>query len=248
MSGKGRIMISWAALSCIAVLCAAEPSAGDHAVPEELRVLVITGSHPFDVKFYGLFEQAGIAWDKKTQTGRPCAAFTPGFAEGYDVVLLYDFESKISEEQKTAFREAFGGGRGLVVLHHALCSHQMHWPEYREMIGGGYFFEAHDGHPKSSFTPNIAVAYAPATAEHPVTRGVAPFTVVEEPYKNVYIAPGVTPLLMADNEHSDRVVAWSKMHGDSRVVCIVPGHGPFIFDNGEYRRFVAQALRWAGRK
>jgi type 1 glutamine amidotransferase len=241
-------MFSLAAVFGMLVLSAANAPTEEATLPEELRVLVITGSHPFDPRFYGIFEQPGIAWDKKTQTSQPCAAFVPGFAEGYDVVLLYDFESRIDEAQKAAFRKAFGGGRGLVVLHHALCSHQMYWPEYREIIGGGYFFEEHDGHPKSMFTPNIPMTYVPAPEEHPVTQGLSPFTVVEEPYKNVYIVAGATPLLTAQNEHSDPVVAWTKMHGESRVVCIVPGHGPLIFENPEYRRFMAQALRWAGRK
>lgn len=151
-----------------------------------IRLLVITGSHGFDPKFYAMFEgHPDIEWDKKTQSSKPCAAFTKGFAEGYDAVLLYDFEMTISDEQKKAFEEAFGEGRGLVVLHHALCSHP-NWSKFREIAGGQFFFEPRGGLPKSEYTHGVTMTYKPASPEHPATRGVEAFQVVEEPYKHVF--------------------------------------------------------------
>jgi len=218
------------------------------APPPPVRLLVITGSHGFDSRFYGLFEQPGIEWDKKTQTSKPCAAFTPGFADGYDAVLLYDFEFTITQEQRDALTSAFGGGRGLIVLHHALCSHQTYWPEWRDMIGGGFFFMPKDGRPASTFTGGINTTYEVADPEHPVTQGIPSFTVVEEPYKNVYIAPDAIPLLKSSTPESDPVVAWTRNHGESRIVCIVPGHGGDIFVDEHYKKFLAQAIRWVAKK
>lgn len=215
------------------------------AFADPIRLLVITGSHGFDPRFYSLFEgHKDIEWDKKTQTSKPCAVYAQDFARDYDVVLLYDFERAISEEEKNAFESSFGAGRGLIVLHHALCSHP-DWPKFREIAGGQFFFEEKYGHPKSGFTGGVSMKYAPADSAHPITQGISAFEMVEEPYKQVYRAEGATPLLTSPNPESDEVVAWTTQYKDSRVVAVVPGHGGDIFVDPNYRRFMAQAIRWA---
>lgn len=213
-----------------------------------IRLLVITGSHDFDPRFYSLFEgHPDIQWDKKTHGGDPCSAFTEDFAKIYDAVLLYDFESKISEAQKRAFESAFGGGRGLIVLHHALCSHP-DWPKFREIAGGQFLFEARDGLPQSTYKGNVEMRYEVVDPAHPATEGVGPIRVVEEPYKHVYRPDDAVPLLRADHPESDAVVAWATTYGESRVVAIEPGHGGDIFVLEEYRKLLAQSIRWvAGR-
>lgn len=229
----------------LATLCVGLFAAAEEA---PVRLLVITGSHGFDPRFYALFEgHKDIEWDKKTQTGKPCAAFSKDFAKDYDVVLLYDFEMKISDEQKAEFEKAFGNGRGLVTLHHALCSHPT-WPRYREIAGGQFFFEARDSHPKSEYTPNIEMTYRPVDPEHPITKGVAEFRVIEEPYKHVYRPANATPILAATHEKSDAIVAWTVPYKESRVVAIEPGHGGDIFVDENYKRFIAQAIRWAAKR
>ncbi len=216
---------------------------GIAASADPVRLLVITGSHPFDARFYGLFEgHPNIEWDKKTQSSKPCAAYTEDFAESYDVVLLYDFESTITDEQKKHFEAAFGDGRGLIVLHHALCNHPG-WPTFREIGGGQFFFQAQDEHEASSFAGNVEVTYTPVS--HPITEGVEAFTVIEEPYKNVYRPENAEPLMTSENPESDEVVAWTTMHEKSRVVTIEPGHGWQIFEDPNYKRFLAQAILWA---
>lgn len=225
------------------LLIAALFASAQAASEDPVKLLVITGSHGFDPRFYALFEgHKEIEWDKKTQTGKPCAAFTPGFADPYDVVLLYDFEMQATDEQLKAFEDAFGKGRGLIVLHHALCSHPKH-PRYREIAGGQFFFEASDGHPKSEYKGGVPMRYEPVP--HPVTAGVEPFEAIEEPYKFVYQEEGAAPLLKSANPESDEVVAWATEEGASRVVSIVPGHGGDIFVDPNYRKFIAQAVRWA---
>lgn len=214
-----------------------------------IRVLLITGSHPFDPRLYATFKgHEDIVWDNESQLPNPCRAFEPGFAEGYDVVVLYDFEQDITDEQKQSFLNAFGEGRGLLVWHHALCSHAQ-WPAYRELTGGQFLFEPIEGIPASSFKGNVKVAYEPADSGHPVTQGLKPFEAVEEPYKQVWKAEGSTPLLTSPNPESDRIVAWAKEHKDSRIACVVPGHGGDIFVMPEFKQFMAQTLRWlAGRE
>lgn len=210
-----------------------------------VRVLLVTGSHPFDPRLYGLFDgHPDIEWDKKSHGSAPCRVFAAGFADDYDVVVLHDFEFAISEDQKAAFLAAFGDGRGLVVWHHALCSHP-EWPAYRELAGGQFFFEPRDGHPASEYFPDVLTRYETAGLAHPASQGVGPFEAVEEPYRKVWMAEGAEPMLLSSTPESDRVVAWSTRHGASRIAAVVPGHGWTIFEDPGFRRFMAQTLRWA---
>jgi uncharacterized protein len=221
--------------------------AGSMAWAEDpIRLLVITGSHPFDARLYGLFEgHPDIEWDKKTQSSKPCAAYTDGFAETYDVVLLYDFEMVITGEQKDAFVDAFGDGRGLIVLHHAICSHPG-WEKFREIAGGQFFFQPLEGNPASEYTGNVEMRYEPA--DHPIAKGIEPFETIEEPYKYVYKVDDAKPFLTSDNEKSDEVVGWTHEYGDSRVATLIPGHGWQIFESAEYKKLLAQAIRWAAKR
>ena len=102
--------------------------------------------------------------------------------------------------------------------------------------------------PQSTYKGNVEVSYEPANPDHPATAGVAPFTVIEEPYKFVFRPENAEPLLKANSPDSDEVVAWSTQYNQSRVAAIEPGHGWQIFENPEYKKFLAQTIRWvAGR-
>ena len=226
-------------IGCSAIADAAEPP---------IRVLLITGSHGFDARLYSVLEgHKDIVWDKQTQLPDPCRVYEPGFADDYNVVLLYDFEQQITDAQKQTLLDAFGDGRGLFVWHHALCSHAA-WPAYREMTGGQYYSAPTDGAPASSYLHDVTMTYEPAGSGHPIEQGLVAFTAVDEPYKDVWQAEGSTPLLTSPNPESDRVVAWAKTYKQTRIVCAVPGHGGDIFVMPEFRQFMAQSLRWlAGR-
>jgi len=196
-----RVLLSSVLLASVV----AAPAGTADAPP--IRVLFITGSHGFDSRIYSVFDGAkDIVWDKQTQLPDPCHVYKPGFADGYDVVVLYDFEQQITEAQKAGFLDAFGEGRGLLVWHHALCSHAK-WPEYRAVTGGQYLFEPEGDHPASSYLHDVEMTYRPADSGHPIVQGLESFTVVDEPYKHVWRAEGTTPLLTASHPESDDVVA-----------------------------------------
>lgn len=212
---------------------------------DPIRLLLITGSHPFDPRLYGLFDgHPDIEWDKKSHGFAPCKAYSTDFAEGYDVVLLYDFEFAITDEQKQHFLDAFGGGRGLIVWHHALCSHPT-WPAYRELAGGQFFFEPRDGFAASTYTPGILARYETHSVAHPASQGIAPFEVVEETYRDVWRAEDAVPLLTSPTAESDDVVAWATERGKSRIAAVVPGHGWELFTLRPFHQFMGQVIRWA---
>src|SRR5208282_4361603 len=109
--------------------------------PGKIRVLLVTGGHEFERKqFFEMFEtNAGISVQAVEHTNM-APFLKPGAAKSYDVLVLYDMGQEISEEMKADFVALLKEGKGLVVLHHALCSYQ-NWPEYRRIIGGRYFLD-----------------------------------------------------------------------------------------------------------
>ena len=108
--------------------------------PDALRVLVVTGGHDYPTSFYTVFE--GRPEWRFTHAASNEEAFAKEIVSRYDVLVLYDFSQKLGEEGKGHLRAFAEAGKGIVVLHHALCDYQ-DWPWFEEMAGGRYL----DGRP-----------------------------------------------------------------------------------------------------
>ena len=81
-----------------------------------------------------------------------------------------------------------------------------------------------------------------------VVKRIAPFHIVDEAYKNLYMSPRIRPLLTTDNPTSDANLAWIGPCATARVVAIQLGHGPSAFTHPTYRTLVHNAVVWAARK
>jgi type 1 glutamine amidotransferase len=79
---------------------------------------------------------------------------------------------------------------------------------------------------------------------HPVTRGMTDFALRDETYDDYYVEPGITPLLITDNQGSSPVIGWAKTYGRARVVTIQPGHDAKTFGDPHYRKLLLQAIQW----
>jgi type 1 glutamine amidotransferase len=211
--------------------------------PAPIRVLVVTGGHSYPTSFYTLFEQPGLAWDHAVSAEE---AYRGDLRGRYDVLVLHDMPKALGEEGRRRFQAFAESGKGIVVVHHALVSYP-DWDWYRDLIGGRYFEQAQRGHPASAYKHDEQVRVAGVRA-HPVTEGLAPFTVLDETYKGMWLAPTNTVLLTTDNPTGDPPVAWISAYPHSRVVTIQLGHGPESHRDPSYRRLVLNAIRWASRR
>ena len=84
-----------------------------------------------------------------------------------------------------------------------------------------------------------------AAQDHPVTSGLSNFVIHDEIYWGFRVGPDITPLLTTSHAKSGKPLAWARTEKKSRVVFIQLGHGPEAFANSNYRRLVAQSIRWA---
>jgi type 1 glutamine amidotransferase len=203
-------------------------------------VLVVTGGHDYPTSFYTVFEQPGLAWDHETTSE---SAYRRDLRGRYDVVVLYDLSSTLSEPGRANLRAFAESGKGIVVLHHALCSlNDGDW--YRDLVGARYFVQAQPGHPLSTYQHDETIPVAMARP-HPITRGLDLVEIHEETYHGMWFAPENTVLLTTTHPRSDGPLAWISGYPSSRVVAIQLGHGREAHVHPGYRALVRNAILWS---
>ena len=220
-------------------------------VEEKVNVLIITGGHSYDEEsFDQLLAKLPISYDLVKHPDA-FAMLEASTIKNYRTVLLYDMPNEITEQAKRNFVAMLENGVGLVVLHHAVCSYR-NWPEYRQIAGGRY---AHtrwmkDGieQPASTYTHDVKFHVKVGVLEHPVTKGVTDFQIVDEVYGNVEILPTVHPLLSTDDPNSSPLVGWVNQYGNSRIVTLTLGHDKQAWENPAFIQILSQAIRWTAEK
>jgi hypothetical protein len=206
-----------------------------------LRTLVVTGGHVYETSFYRLFDS--FNW---THVVSNHEAFQKDFRAKFDVLVLYDMESAIGEQEKQNLRNFVESNKGVVVLHHAVADYN-DWPWwYHDVVGGKYQLKATPDLPGSTYI------HGRDEVIHPVA-GVPGLVlqemhIIDETYKGMWISPDVKVLLRSDDPTSDGPVAWISPYPKSRVICIQLGHDHTAHDHPAYRDLVKSAILWAGRR
>ena len=162
------------------------------------------------------------------------------------MLVLYDFSQKLGEEGKGHLRAFAEAGKGIVVLHHALCDYQ-DWPWFEEMAGGRYLASDQGEWKASTYRHDVELFVKPA-GTHPIVDPIGPMQLVDETYKGMRISPKVTPLLEIDHPDGDRYVAWVSPYQPSRVVAIQLGHDEHAHRSQAYRDLVRNAILWSAGK
>lgn len=206
-----------------------------------VRVLVVTGGHGYETSFYTVFEgYDDLHWSHAVSNHE---AFRSDLRAKYDVLVLYDYSNSIADSERQNLRDFVESGKGVVVLHHAICDYQ-DWPWwYREVVGGKYLLQREGETPASTYHEDVEVV-AQVAAPHPVTAGVGTLRMVDELYKGLWVSPDVQVLLTGNSPVGDKALAWVSPYPKSRVVYIEPGHGPGAHRNPEYRKLVHNAILW----
>jgi type 1 glutamine amidotransferase len=232
----------WAATGSVTLPADPGPSRPD---PAAVRALLITGGHDHEAAFYSLFD--GYKDLDRLPVDTAANAFQKDLRDKYDVVIMYDFTRDLDATGRKNLRDFAEAGKGIVVLHHALLNNQTWtwWSE--EVVGGRYRLRREGQAPSSSVKDNQSIFVTPA-APHPVLRGIGPFHIIDEAYKNLYMSPRIRPLLTTDNPTSDTNLAWIGPCTTARVVAIQLGHGRSAFDHPAYRTLVHNAVLWAAGK
>lgn len=209
---------------------------------DAVRVRVVTGGHDHDSDFYSVFDDEAI---KAVVEPHP-QAFSSDLGKRADVLVLYDMIQDLEPKKQANLRAFVESGKGVVVLHHGICSN-VNWPWwYEEVVGGRYLFETFNGR-KSSYKHDEELTIKPAM-QHPILKGLGSFRIHDETYKDMWISPKVKVLLTTDNLTSDGPVAWIGPYEKARVVYIQLGHDRNANLNPNWQRLVRNAIQWAAGK
>lgn len=202
------------------------------------HVLVITGGHDFQPEpFWGMFNSLdNLSFEAVTFPNAFQHLSIEG-AKDYDALVFYDMWQDITPAQQAAYVDLLNYGVGIVSLHHALISFR-EWDEYDRIIGG--VWTAGENTVKHDVRYSVKIA----DPNHPVTRGITDFEIVDETYKGYAVNPNVHVLLRADHPDSAPVIGWTHRYGNSPIVYIQHGHDGLAYGNPNYRKLVSQAIRW----
>lgn len=209
--------------------------------PPKPRLLVVTGGHSYDTSFYTLF--GCCEW---THAVTLDAAFRKDVRDGFDALLLYNMEQKISDGARSNLRAFVESGKGVVVLHHAVANFNAWEWWYRDVMGGKYRLKPEGAAPGSTYKHDIDLVVKPA-AKHPMLAGVSEFLIRDEGYKGMWISPEVNVLLTVEHPDADRPVAWVSPYKSGRVAVILLGHDHHSHVHPAFRRLVRNAVMWSAR-
>jgi type 1 glutamine amidotransferase len=217
----------------------------------KINVLVVTGGHGFATnEFFRVFEQnAEIRFTHAVQS-KASTAYDRDDLLSYDCIVLYDMMQNITESQRAKFLSLFDKGVGLVATHHSLVSYQS-WPEF-ERITGGTYPEPQDQKGKVTaqlgYQHDVDVPVIIVAKGHPITAGLMDFTINDEIYWGFRTTADAKPLITTTQPKSGKPLGWYRTEKNSRVVYLQLGHGPTAFNNPNYRKLLAQSIRWAAKR
>ena len=222
------------------------------AEQKKLNVLVITGGHGFDTnEFFRVFsDNPEITFTNAIQSKTSSTAYDRADLLNYDCIVLYDMVQNITDAQKAKFLSIFDKGIGLVVTHHALVSYQA-WPEFERIIGGTYP-EPQDKKgkvtPELGYEHDVDMQVVIVAKDHPVTAGLGNFPLNDEIYWGFRTGSDSKPLITTAHPKSGKPLAWYRTEKKSRVIYLQLGHGPSAFKDANYRKLVAQSIRWTAKR
>lgn len=235
---------------CVAALLVAGAAAAGEA-EAKLKVLVVWGGHGFNQPaFWQMFKDNPDIAYTEVKHDKTSEVYDRDDLLAYDVVVLYDFWQKITDAQKEKFLSLFEKGTGLVVLHHALANYQ-DWPAFEQAVGGKFLMRDEERNgvkvPKSG-TGGGDLNIHVVSKDHPITKDMEDFKFSDEYYNRCIVSKEVTLLLTTDCPKNQPEVAWCREQGKSRVVYIMSGHDQKVYNDPNYRKVLANAIKWAARK
>lgn len=202
-----------------------------------IKVAVITGAHGFDViNFHGLFRSIPEA-DVYIQHQDDFVFSPEEVRDGYDVVLFYTMIMTTPQEGERAVLEHLGETeQGIFVLHHAILGYP-EWSVWENMVGiEGRGFGYHVGQ-----TLQIDIA----RPDHPITRGLESWEMIDETYTMQEPGEGNEVLLTADHPKSMKSIAWTRRHKNARVFCFQSGHDNLTWENRNFYEVMRRGIMWA---
>ncbi len=222
--------------------------------PEGTRVLIVTGidypGHPWKQTAPALQKLLEADPRLKVRIAEDPNSLASPLLKQWDVVILHfmDWETPgPGPAARENLRQFVAGGKGLMLTHFACGAWDNNeWPEFKSLAGRVWFGanggRQHDPHGK--FTVEIA------DAEHPVTKGLAPFETLDELYTCLTGEASIRVLAQAkskvDGKHYP--MAFVLDYGQGRVFHTVLGHDARAYAASGVGELLRRGCAWVAGK
>ena len=233
----------------------------------QVTVAMITGHHPYDVINFQRMLRSFPDIDFYPQHLEDFAQdiqWAPGSwtPPQYDVIAFYNYQQRtpsatgdlFSEDIRVEWErvdvkkvlEALGEtGQGILMLHHALTAFPK-WQYWLDICGMGDTTKAYQPGPESRTDQKLLIEVV--DPQHPVTKGMESWEMVDETYNLADTGEGSEVLLRTDHPESMSTIAWTRKHKDARVFSLQSGHDNQTFSDPNFRKVLSRAVHWlAGR-
>ncbi len=215
---------------------------------QSIKIMLVTGGHSFDtVAFFELFDALeGIEYEHFQQP-QANQELVKNLAADFDVLVFYDMWQPISENEKSAYLQLTKQGKPFLFLHHSIVSYQ-NWLEFENILGGKYFEKAKNVPEEllSTYEHDVWV-YSKVENYTAVTAGFKELRFFDEVYGNVRISDKVIPLLRTRHPQSMDIIAWQHRYNNSQIVYIQSGHDYRTYESEDYRKLLAQAIKFLAK-
>jgi hypothetical protein len=210
-----------------------------------MNVAVVTGGHAFDVpNFHRLFRAMPPEMDVTIQSLDDFASSPEAVRDGYDAVVFYimmrdgptdEGHPWYAGKPKTALEHLGATRQGIVVLHHAILAYP-EWLVWHEITG--------IPNPSFGYHIGLTVTSHIVNPQHPITRGLADWTMIDETYTTPGAGPDSEVLLTYDHPQSMKTIAWTRTYRNARVFCYQAGHDNRTWVDGNFRTVLARGIQW----
>jgi uncharacterized protein len=186
---------------------------------DRVRVLLVVKGHPYQRQpFYDVFDaDRGITWTLVEQPAAQ-ALFHPDRAGDFDVFVMYDMPgieftgaaprfASPPASYVAGFEALLDAGKGMVFLHHALCSWPA-WDRMAEIVGGRFHYEPATlrgvAYPDSGYRLHEPHHVEVVDAAHPICAGLGDgFDLTDELYLCPVFSDDVVPLMRTTYDVTD---------------------------------------------
>lgn len=169
-----------------------------------------------------------------THVNTPEEALVPAILQHYDVLMIYANHKTITPEQEQALLSFVEGGKGLVAIH---CASAMFTDsaKYIALVGGEF-----QRHGTGDFQAEIV------KPDHPIMKGLQPFTTWDETYVHTRHNPTDRTVLMERVDAEGREpYTWVRTQGQGRVFYTAFGHDQRTWGNPGFLQLIERGTLWA---
>lgn len=222
---------------------------------KNVNILIVTGGHEYEEQdFFTMFDNLpGITY---THMEQPMAQnyYNAQMAAKYDVIVFYDMWETITDKAAQGLLDMVKNGKSVLLFHHSICGYNS-WPEFINLAGGKYlkkpFTDPATGQaaPMTQFKHDVMVTVE-AVKGNGVVKLDGPFTYKEERYYDMYVSPGVKPILVLKDVGSDKeeIVEWENKYGKGTVISLLLGHDKPVYENPNIRSILEQTIKYLAKK